>query len=136
MGKVPTLKRTVFELDRGMEYFTEKELTMQIGHDVEYWRSAILKELIDNALDACECSDTAPEITVTANDEVVEVTDNGPGIAPAIIKKSLDYHIRVSDKAFYVSPTRGQMGNALKVVWAAPYVDSGECEAEIRSKGA
>jgi hypothetical protein len=32
----------------------------------------------------------------------------------------------VSDKAHYVSPTRGQLGNALKCVWAAPYVARGE----------
>ena len=130
-----TLSRTVFELDRGMEFFSEKELRMQIGHDVNYWRSAILKELVDNALDACEATDTAPEINVIANDEIIHVSDNGPGISPKIIKKSLDYHVRVSDKSFYVSPTRGQMGNALKTVWAAPFVDSGECQAEIVSKG-
>jgi hypothetical protein len=32
----------------------------------------------------------------------------------------------VSDKAHYVSPSRGQLGNALKCVWAAPYVARGE----------
>jgi hypothetical protein len=33
---------------------------------------------------------------------------------------------RVSDKLFYVSPTRGQLGNALKTVWAVPFVLDGE----------
>ncbi len=33
---------------------------------------------------------------------------------------SLDYDIRISDKTYYVSPTRGQQGNALKCIWAAP----------------
>jgi hypothetical protein len=43
-----------------------------------------------------------------------------------VLKKSLDYMKRVSDKLFYISPTRGQLGNALKTVWAVPFVLNGE----------
>ena len=49
-----TLQRTTFELSRAMEFFSEKELQMQIGHGRAWWPVAVLKELIDNALDACE----------------------------------------------------------------------------------
>ena len=129
------LKRTTFEMSRVMEFFTEKELKMQIGHDKKYWTGAIIKELIDNSLDACECSDILPEIKVHTDRQFIEVSDNGPGIEPTTIEKSLDYLIRVSDKSFYVSPTRGQMGNALKTVWAASYVLLGESMADIWSKG-
>ena len=52
--------------------------------------------------------------------------DNGPGLPEKTLKRSLDYLVRVSDKSFYVSPTRGQLGNALKCVWAAPFVANGE----------
>src|SRR5262245_11420346 len=38
----------------------------------------------------------------------------------------LDDAVRISDKSHYVSPTRGQLGNALKCLWAAPFVVSGE----------
>ena len=44
--------------------------------------------------------------------------------AETTLERSLDYLVRVSDKAHYVSPSRGQLGNALKCVWAAPYVMS------------
>jgi DNA topoisomerase VI subunit B len=54
------------------------------------------------------------------------VQDNGPGLPAATLARSLDYLVRVSDKAHYVSPSRGQLGNALKCVWAAPYVVCGE----------
>jgi hypothetical protein len=54
------------------------------------------------------------------------VQDNGPGLPASTIERSLDYLVRVSDKAHYVSPSRGQLGNALKCVWAAPYVARGE----------
>ncbi|MFH1743230.1 MAG: ATP-binding protein [bacterium] len=120
------LQRTTFKTSRLLEYFSEKELTMQIGHTRLMWPIALLKELIDNALDACEGAGVQPVIEVTIEDDSVLVRDNGPGIPRATIEKSLDYIYRVSDKTNYVSPSRGQLGNALKCVWAAPYVVNGE----------
>ncbi len=50
------------------------------------------------------------------------MADNGPGVPAETIRRSLDYSIRISDKAAYIAPTRGAMGNAFKVIWAAPFV--------------
>jgi DNA topoisomerase-6 subunit B len=121
-----TLERTTFETSRLLEFFTEKELAMQIGVSREAWPTALLKELIDNALDACENAGIAPEIEITIEADSVSVRDNGPGLPVETFKKSLDYLVRVSDKNHYISPTRGQLGNALKCVWAAPFVIDGE----------
>jgi DNA topoisomerase VI subunit B len=129
------LNREVFETSRILEYFTEKELRAQIGHDKYFWPVAILRELIDNSLDACENINKSPIITIDIQDDFIKVADNGPGIPEKIINKSLDYLIRVSDKAYYISPTRGQMGNALKVVYATPFVHVGNGCMEIASKG-
>ncbi len=120
------LERTTFETSRLMEFFSEKELSMQIGHDRDRWPLALVKELVDNALDACEAAGVPPEITVTVDDHALSVADNGSGLPAATIERSLDYLVRVSDKNHYVSPTRGQLGNALKCVWAAPFVATGE----------
>jgi DNA topoisomerase VI subunit B len=119
------LERTTFETSRLLEFFTEKELTMQIGWERIVWPIALLKELIDNALDACETADIAPNVVVTVEEDAVSVQDNGPGLPERTLVRSLDYLARVSDKTYYVSPTRGQLGNALKCVWAAPYVMDG-----------
>lgn len=121
-----TLERATFATSRLLEFFTEKELSMQIGHDRDWWPLALLKELVDNALDACETAGVSPEVEVIVEADALSVRDNGPGIPAATLERSLDYLVRVSDKAYYVSPTRGQLGNALKCVWAAPYVDTGE----------
>src|SRR5262245_47637364 len=121
-----TLHRTAFETSRLLEFFTEKELSMQIGAARHQWPAALLKELIDNALDACESAGVPPEITVTVTPEFFSVQDNGLGLPVKTLERSLDYLVRVSDKSYYVSPTRGQLGNALKCVWAAPYVAHGE----------
>lgn len=94
---------------------------MQLGADPPRWGLVLIKELVDNALDACEKAGIAPDIAVTVTPEGFTVADNGPGMDAALIARSLDYEIRVSDKMYYVSPSRGQLGNALKCLWAAPY---------------
>lgn len=127
---VATLSRTTFEASRELEYFSERELTLQIGHGKHLWPLALLKELLDNALDACEVAGIAPAVRVAIGDDWFSVQDNGPGIPVDTITGSLDYSKRVSDKALYVSPTRGQLGNALKTLWAAPFVATGE-DAEV-----
>jgi len=130
------LDRTTFETSRELEYFSEKELRAQIGHGKGAWPIAILKELIDNALDACETKGCAPKITVVVEKDSFSIQDNGPGIEEEVIKKSLDYTKRVSDKVYYISPTRGQLGNALKTVWAVPFVlDGQQGKVEVFSKG-
>ena len=120
-----TLERVAFTTSRMLEFFTQKELQMQIGREPSSWPIVLLKELIDNALDACEQAGTAPDITVTVEPDLVSVRDNGPGLPLKTLERSLDYMVRVSNKAHYVSPTRGQLGNALKCVWAAPFVVTG-----------
>ncbi len=99
---------------------------MQLGYERRWWPTVLVKELIDNALDACETAEVSPKITVTVKPDSVIVEDNGPGLPEHVIERSLDYSVRVSDKHHYISPTRGQLGNALKCVWAAPFVADGE----------
>ena len=131
----PRLARETFSISRELEFFTEKELEMQIGHGRDWWPVALLKELIDNALDACESAEVSPEIEIEVTEGGFAVADNGPGIPSEVIARSLDFMQRVSDKALYVSPTRGQLGNALKTVWAAPYVATGSGRVEVETGG-
>lgn len=128
------LNRQTLKTDRLLEFFTEKELTTQIGQDKERWAPALLKELIDNALDECEKSGKQPRIDISLTDNSFSVSDNGSGLRKATIEKSLDYKIRVSDKNHYISPTRGQLGNALKCIYAAPFVADGYGKVQIGTK--
>jgi DNA topoisomerase VI subunit B len=120
------LERSTFQTSRLLEFFSEKELAMQMGCPQDQWPLALLKELIDNALDACESAGLLPEIEVMLEPDLLSVRDHGPGLPEATLERSLDYVVRVSDKANYVSPTRGQLGNTLKCLWAAPFVAAGE----------
>jgi DNA topoisomerase VI subunit B len=120
------LERTTFESSRAAEYFDARQLSALTGVPREEFLSVCLKELADNALDACEMAGVAPEISVTVEYEEgglcrLVVSDNGPGMPSELIDKILDYNKRVSDKMAYRSPTRGAQGNALKTIIGIPY---------------
>ncbi len=119
------LQRTTFETSRAAEYFDARQLSTLTGVSQDEFASVCLKELVDNSLDACETAGVAPVVSVKVerDDEVIRlsVADNGPGIPAEVVRKVLDYNVRVSDKAAYRSPTRGAQGNALKTVIGIPY---------------
>jgi hypothetical protein len=109
------LKRQTFSTSRELEYFSESELTTQTGYGKEeWWPRLVAKELVDNSLDGCEQAGTPPFIAVDFQGNSLTVTDNGPGLPPDVLERILDFSSRTSDKAAYVSPTRGAQGNAFK----------------------
>lgn len=132
----PRLNRTTIATSRLMDFCSERELTAQTGHSRKDWPLVILKELIDNALDACEEGGVAPEINVQVAQNTITVTDNGPGIPAATVEKVLDFSVRVSSREAYVAPDRGAQGNALKTVLMMPFVLDGKMgRVEIVARG-
>jgi len=119
------LQRTTFETSRAAEYFDARQLSALTGVSQDEFARVCLKELVDNSFDACETAGVAPVVSVKVEreDEIIRlsVADNGPGMPAEVVRKVLDYNIRVSDKAAYRSPTRGAQGNALKTVIGIPY---------------
>jgi DNA topoisomerase VI subunit B len=118
----PKLTRVAFKVSRLMEFCSERELQNQTGHSVSDWALVAAKEGFDNALDACEEAEVAPEIAVIVEPDTIIVQDNANGIDAETIESILDYTIRVSSREAYVSPTRGAQGNALKTILAMGYV--------------
>ncbi len=123
----PKLTRVAFRVSRLMEFCTKRELQNQTGHSTDQWPLVVFKELMDNALDACEDAEIPPVISVAVTPASFTIADNGAGIKPSTIKSILDYSIRVSSREAYVSPTRGAQGNALKTILAMGYVLDREC---------
>jgi signal transduction histidine kinase len=124
MSTPARLERIAFKTSRLLDFVGERELTAQIGHPADMWPLVVLKELLDNALDACEESAIAPEVRVevsTASGAAgITIADNGPGIPAETIADIIDYSTRTSSREAYCSPTRGAQGNALPTIAAMP----------------
>jgi DNA topoisomerase VI subunit B len=133
-----TLQRDAFRTSRLLEFCNQKELTAQTGNAPADWPLVILKELVNNALDAAEEANIAPEINIKVSTETGEiiVADNGPGLPAETVKDVLDYMVRVSSREAYVSPTRGAQGNALKTIIAMAFaLDGRRGETVIEARG-
>ena len=118
------LQRTTFKASRAAEYVEAHQLQAVTGQPKGKFAAVVVKELVDNALDACETAGQPPavELEVERADGAIRlaVSDNGSGIPPETVRAALDFDVRVSDKAAYRSPTRGAQGNALKTVFGIP----------------
>lgn len=130
------LQRQTFRTSRLLDFCSERELVKQIGHGTDQWPLVVLKELVDNALDAAEEAGIAPVINIKVTDREIIVTDNGPGIPGETVAGVLDFSVRVSSREAYASPTRGAQGNALKTIVAMPFaLDGAKGETLIESHG-
>jgi DNA topoisomerase VI subunit B len=118
----PTLERVTFRTSRLLDFLSRKELIAQTGHSEEQWPLVVVKELVDNALDACEEAGVAPVVNVSVDEDGIEVSDNGPGLPAETLAGVLDFSVRVSSREAYVAPDRGAQGNALKTIIAMPFV--------------
>jgi DNA topoisomerase VI subunit B len=146
----PALLRTTFEMSRAAEYMTVRELQAMTGQPQQRFVAVVLKELLDNALDACEHvaaleayanTGGAPVVHVVwqphPDADLVQLTvaDNGVGIPRATVQRILNFATRTSDKAVYRSPTRGAQGNALKTVLGIPWALGVRAPVVIEAQG-
>jgi hypothetical protein len=137
------IERVAFTTSRLMEFCTEKELVAQTGAESYKWPRVVIKELVDNGIDACEEAEIAPVIKVTlasgkrGKPTRIIVEDNGPGMPTATIVGIIDYAVRTSSREAYISPTRGRQGNALKTILPMGYVLGGKVKGEtwIEARG-
>jgi DNA topoisomerase VI subunit B len=121
-----TIQPATLKTSRLLDFFSEKELTAQIGHPKHDWPVVAVKELLDNSIDAAEEMRMAPVIAVKVDADGITVTDNGPGISADTVAGVLDFSIRVSSREHYAAPTRGSQGNAVKTLVAMPFVIDGQ----------
>jgi DNA topoisomerase VI subunit B len=119
------IQKIAFDTPLSVDYFYPNKLQTHTGRPVHDFPAVILKELCDNAIDACEAAGVAPEIGIRvgySGDKLhVSVNDNGAGIPSDLVARVIDYNTHTSDKALYRTPSRGQQGNALKTIVAMPF---------------
>ena len=109
--------RPAFSFRRDLEFVRPSELGKRLGCATHLWARAIVKELVDNALDAVEeAGEARPEIQICINSGWIEVTDNGPGMPAELVARLCDRNLRTSAREAYPTPERGRQGNALQVL--------------------
>ena len=94
----------------------------------------IVKELIDNSLDACEEANIAPEIEIAITTKGHDQRHRQwPRYRRRYRVKLLDYTKKTSSREAYVGPSRGAQGNALQVS-ARHAIRAGGAAARPRSQ--
>ena len=135
------LQRTTFRTSRAAQYVEARDLQTMTGQPKGKFAGVVVKELMDNALDACETVRVDPEITLTVEEDWddlsvrITVSDNAGGIPSDTVRGALDFDVLVSDKAAYRSPTRGAQGNALKTVFGIPYALGSHTPVVVEARG-
>ena len=104
----PQLNRETFRTSREMDFFSQKELVTQTGHEMPEWPLVVAKELLDNALDACDEFEI-PVIDVIADAAGITAKDNGPGL-PDAASRAHGLLFCTSNREAYVAPDRGARG--------------------------
>jgi len=129
---------------RADENFTKDGLETLTGQPSRKWGRYVVKELVDNALEAVEEADTeTPTITVETEVEgrgrrayatSVTVSDNGDGIPESQIEQIADVDRFGGTKRHYALPTRGTQGNALMTVLGIQSLAGGSLTIETRGQ--
>lgn len=107
------------------DYFTEDELIKKTGIAKDSWDFVILKELIDNALDAIEPlqkKSISVNYLVKDDQNILQIFDNGTGISLDTIQQIYDFSVYISRNRHFVTPSRGKQGNGLKTIISICYL--------------
>ena len=105
-------------------------LGQKAGVPREGLAALVLKELVDNALDA------GAECTLTQNGDTWAVTDNGPGIPGTDEEVAALFSIKrpLTSSKLLRLPTRGALGNGLRVVAGAVLASGGNLQVGTRGR--
>lgn len=129
-------KRRQRERERQLVYETEDwrlftdlaTLPQKAGCHPEDLRMVVLKELVDNALDA------GADVTIDCRDGIWIVTDDGPGLDSADVPRFFSVNRPLLSSKLKRLPLRGMLGNGLRVVVGAVAATDGSLVIETRGR--
>ena len=102
----------VYERDDWQLFLDPETLPQKAGCQPDKLAALVLKELVDNALDA------GADATLTSDGKHWIVRDDGPGIDPEQVANLFAVNRKLRSSKLKRLPTRGMLGNGLRVVMA------------------
>jgi len=110
--------------------FTDpRTLPQKAGREPDQIGCVILKELVDNALDT-----GAAEVRLDGDDTSCVVSDNGPGLDAATVLRVFEVNRPLVSSKLQRLPTRGMLGNGLRVVMGAVAAYDGKISVTTRGQ--
>ncbi len=123
--------------DPVLSYTTLRGLSTLTGASTSDLDLFLLKELVDNALDAVESASARTPLSQVVSIDIrisnlvtVSVADSGPGFSKSDLKRIFNLRRGASTKRYWRRPTRGALGNALKCILGIPYALSSDMGVE------
>lgn len=113
--KETEISQMMYKTRMSSDFFDPKGLETRTGLLPQNWHLAIIKELIDNALDAIE-ENASKEIVLEYRNSTLKIFDNGNGISLEGINSIYDFNNYASANRHVITPSRGKLGNGLKSI--------------------
>src|SRR3954471_3628329 len=119
-------KQLIYETEDWRLFTDRTTLPQKAGCQPAYLGEIVLKELVDNALDA------GANVLLDCVDGTWIVSDDGPGLDPADVPRLFCVNRPLLSSKLKRLPLRGMLGNGLRVVVGAVAASGGKLAVETR----
>src|SRR5689334_9632288 len=115
-------------------FLDPRRLPQKAGCPSDRLRAVILKELVDNALDVADATATPTLAQAVADRDSWMVSDDGPGLDRAKLLRLFAVNRPLVTTKLLRRPTRGAIGNGLRVVTGGRLASRGTLTVESRGR--
>src|SRR3954452_22741101 len=131
----PTIQHRVRRPDT-LQFQSIEGVCRMAGEPLHRLRRLIAKEVTDNALDACDRAGCPGAVTIEREHNRYTVIDQGGGIAgdPAALADLFSTGRAMLSGKFWRMPTRGVLGNGLRVMVAVVALSDSTITVETRGR--
>ena len=134
-----SLNRPIFQIHKPdtVDLASLPGLTRMSGEPASRLRRLIIRELVDNALDACDAAGMSGHVTLEKRDlDTYIITDEGRGLdgSPADLAALFAIHRPMVSTKYRRLPQRGALGAGLRIVVGCVVVSRGTIEVITRGK--
>ncbi len=118
----------LFVRDDWQLFLDPATLGQKVGAQPQYLRQVVLRELVDNGLDA------GAQVTLNQGEGGWIISDSGPGLDPAAVPRLFAVNRPLMSSKRRRLPLRGMLGHGLRAVMGAVAASEGSLAVETRGR--